>query len=125
MLSFTCKVCGSIFEVDDTLSGKLIKCRECDELGRVPERLAPLTPKTPRQTSAPLPPASTPVPVAFTPPLLTSPPPIDLKTLHRDVAWVYIGFQLALGFWGLSVFIGIVGFILGLFLYLAGTRFLR
>jgi DNA-directed RNA polymerase subunit RPC12/RpoP len=38
MTRFTCSFCGASYDVESDLAGKLVKCRECGERGRVPAR---------------------------------------------------------------------------------------
>lgn len=49
MIQFSCATCNARYEVDEGLAGKVIRCRECNEQGRV------LLPKAPRQLPAPAP----------------------------------------------------------------------
>lgn len=36
MIEFECLGCGTTFDVSDSLAGKVIKCRECHQPGKVP-----------------------------------------------------------------------------------------
>jgi hypothetical protein len=60
---FKCGECGESFEVDESLAGKAIRCRECDQYGKVPLPEI-MRPRPPAPLPAPPPPPVLPQPVS-------------------------------------------------------------
>ena len=49
-ITFFCDQCGESYEVENALAGKAVRCRNCNDLGRVPQA------KTlPKKEAAPIP----------------------------------------------------------------------